>query len=197
MNECKIVEDLLPLYEEDLIQLETKKWIHEHLAGCPSCSEKLGIELQLPKQLEPSKSAERMIAHTKLKLHIYQIFIIILSFIFAMSTTLFINVGFQFILSYFILGAMTFYFYRSWLLTIVLSFLPVFIWTIYDSIYSFGSLNNWIDERLAHSSSIISSMWEIIYSGIVVGFIHTIFAVIGIVFVFCLLRAFKDKENGA
>lgn len=37
MNECKIVEDLLPLYAEDLISLETRKFVDTHCAGCESC----------------------------------------------------------------------------------------------------------------------------------------------------------------
>ena len=34
MNECKIVEDLLPLYAEDLISPESKEFVEEHCAGC-------------------------------------------------------------------------------------------------------------------------------------------------------------------
>ena len=37
MNECKIVEDLLPLYAEDLISPESKEFVEEHCAGCESC----------------------------------------------------------------------------------------------------------------------------------------------------------------
>lgn len=37
MNECKIVEDLLPLYAEDLVSPETKAFMDAHCAGCDSC----------------------------------------------------------------------------------------------------------------------------------------------------------------
>ena len=41
MNDCKIVRDLLPLYAEDLIALETKEYILVHCSGCESCQKLL------------------------------------------------------------------------------------------------------------------------------------------------------------
>lgn len=37
MNECKIVQDLLPLYAEDLVSPETKKFVDDHCDGCEEC----------------------------------------------------------------------------------------------------------------------------------------------------------------
>lgn len=37
MNECKLVEDLLPLYAEDLVSPETKEFVDTHCAGCANC----------------------------------------------------------------------------------------------------------------------------------------------------------------
>ena len=37
MNECKIVQDLLPLYVEDLVSPETKVFVDQHCEGCESC----------------------------------------------------------------------------------------------------------------------------------------------------------------
>ncbi len=37
MNECKIVQDLLPLYAEDLVSPETKAYVDTHCAGCEEC----------------------------------------------------------------------------------------------------------------------------------------------------------------
>lgn len=45
MNECKIVEDLLPLYAEDLVSPETKAYVENHCAGC-ECCEKLRTRTQ-------------------------------------------------------------------------------------------------------------------------------------------------------
>lgn len=39
MNTCKIVEDLLPLYVEELTQAETSEFVREHLAQCGRCAE--------------------------------------------------------------------------------------------------------------------------------------------------------------
>lgn len=36
-NECKIVSDLLPLYVEDMVNIETSEFIKEHLEKCESC----------------------------------------------------------------------------------------------------------------------------------------------------------------
>lgn len=37
MNECKIVEDLLPLYAEELVSSETREFVDTHCAGCEEC----------------------------------------------------------------------------------------------------------------------------------------------------------------
>lgn len=37
MNECKLVEDLLPLYAEELVSEESADFIREHCAGCAHC----------------------------------------------------------------------------------------------------------------------------------------------------------------
>jgi len=37
MNECKIVQDLLPLYAEDLISPETKEFVDSHCEVCGEC----------------------------------------------------------------------------------------------------------------------------------------------------------------
>lgn len=47
MNECKIVEDLLPLYAEELVSPETKEFVDVHCACCESC-DKLKIRAMQP-----------------------------------------------------------------------------------------------------------------------------------------------------
>ena len=37
MNECKIVQDLMPLYAEDLVSSETKVFVDSHCEGCEEC----------------------------------------------------------------------------------------------------------------------------------------------------------------
>jgi len=36
-KKCAITQDLLPLYEEELLQLETKLFVDEHLQSCYEC----------------------------------------------------------------------------------------------------------------------------------------------------------------
>lgn len=40
MNECRIIEDLLPLYTDDLLQEDTAEFVKLHLLRCAACSEK-------------------------------------------------------------------------------------------------------------------------------------------------------------
>lgn len=41
MNECKLVEDLLPLYAEDLVSRESADFIRDHCTRCPQCNKLL------------------------------------------------------------------------------------------------------------------------------------------------------------
>lgn len=47
MNECKIVQDLLPLYADDLVSPETREFVDDHCAGCEAC-EKLRARAMEP-----------------------------------------------------------------------------------------------------------------------------------------------------
>ena len=40
---CKIIEDLLPLYADDVCSKESKEFVDEHLAECPECTGKLKL----------------------------------------------------------------------------------------------------------------------------------------------------------
>lgn len=39
MNHCRIVEDLLPLYLDELTNQETSEYVRQHLESCPSCAQ--------------------------------------------------------------------------------------------------------------------------------------------------------------
>ena len=54
---CSIVEDLMPLYIEDLLNEETKKDIELHLDECEDCKEvydelKKGVNLEYEKNMD-------------------------------------------------------------------------------------------------------------------------------------------------
>ena len=40
-NECSIVQDILPLYVEDMVSEDTAGFVKEHLRGCPECRAEL------------------------------------------------------------------------------------------------------------------------------------------------------------
>ena len=40
-KECPIVQDLLPLYVDDVVSPETREWIQRHLQTCPDCQRSL------------------------------------------------------------------------------------------------------------------------------------------------------------
>lgn len=194
MKDCHLVEDLWPLYEEGLVQHETKEWIEQHLQQCERCQQLHAMELEKI-AVPPTKLAvEKTIANATLKLHIYQLLFVILSFVFAMSTSMFVNQGFHFILSYFVLGVVVFYFYQSWLLTLVIAFVPMFVWSYYDTVALYGSFANWEQQLEAQGDSIWRALYDYTTMGIFTGAIHTLFALFGIVFVMLIRAAFKKEE---
>lgn len=193
-KQCHLVEDLWPLYEEGLVQQETKVWLEQHLEQCEHCQQLHDGEIAMIAIPSHTLQAEKTIANATLKLHIYQLLFVVLSFIFAMNTSLFVNQGFQFILSYFVLGAVVYYFYKTWLLTVVIAFVPTFIWSFYDMVMSYGSLANWWQQVEEHDYSIWRALYDYTTMGLFTGGIHTLFALFGIVFVMLIRAAFKKEE---
>lgn len=47
MNNCDIIKDLLPLYEENLLSQESVKFVEAHLKSCPKCKNLLIDEIDL------------------------------------------------------------------------------------------------------------------------------------------------------
>ncbi|MGM9948701.1 MAG: zf-HC2 domain-containing protein [Lysinibacillus sp.] len=193
MNECRIAEDLLPLYEEDLLHKETVDWMEAHLSTCERCRARAKATLGHPPEAKPKKSALAMMQSVKSKLAVYQLLFVLLSFSFAMGTSLLAG-SFQFILSYFILGLSTFYFYRSWAFTLSISMVPIVLWSIYDTIASYGSYNEWYMQAGEGYDSLIGLFGMLIGDALLMGVIHTAFAVLGAV-VALLLAEISEKEN--
>ena len=57
-NECSIVQDILPLYVEEMVSDDTVSFVREHLKDCPRCRAELE-KLQKPVevQLKPDINA--------------------------------------------------------------------------------------------------------------------------------------------
>lgn len=68
MNECRIVQDLLPLYADDLVSPETREFVDVHCAHCEECAsqrERMCAELN---QEEPSADYKRNMRRSILKI---------------------------------------------------------------------------------------------------------------------------------
>lgn len=179
MNTCKMTEDLLPLYEEGLLSDDTTQWIEAHFAKCEVCSKLQNDSLlpeELPAMTQPYKSAKKMMQHAQFKIAAYQLLLVMLSFIVAIQTNM-LSGSFRFILTYFLLGAVTFAFYRSWIITLGVSFVPIFCWTIL--------------EMLGAGEAGVGTM---LIGGLFVAAIHTLFCVVGVIVMYLLFIVF-DKED--
>ena len=68
---CAVTRDLLPLYQEDMVEPETKTLVAQHLADCPACQEKLcGLETSASIPVEtaaPLKSLKKQIRRRRLR----------------------------------------------------------------------------------------------------------------------------------
>ena len=54
-NDCSIVQDLLPLYMEDMLRPDTAEYVVDHLSGCENCSNLLA---ELKTETAPTPDAE-------------------------------------------------------------------------------------------------------------------------------------------
>ncbi len=57
-NECKIVQDMLPLYIENMVSEETADFVKEHLDGCTQCTSEF-------ESMKSGKEIEHNIQHTE------------------------------------------------------------------------------------------------------------------------------------
>ena len=180
MSQCTIIEDLYPLYEEGLVHEDTATFIEEHLKDCSQCSSRLlGKQTELTAPVEKSKvSAAVSVKKTQSKLAVYQLLLMLLSFYFAMATNLF-EESFGFILTYFILGLVIFLFYRSWLLTLLISFLPVFFIGFYETAMAPNAYRLYKGDHLG--GNIFVFIWMHFIGAGFMAAMHTFFAMLGAV----------------
>lgn len=67
---CSIVQDLLPLYEEDMLREETKEFVDGHLAQCAACRAELDVlkadVTPAPVSAQPLRDLKRQLRRKKL-----------------------------------------------------------------------------------------------------------------------------------
>ncbi|MFK4998855.1 zf-HC2 domain-containing protein [Bacillus sp. N9] len=127
-KDCYIVEDLLALYHDGLLQDETVSWVDEHLKRCDHCQEiaQFSKEPIHPEHIQSTVNHDQMMAKIKLRLSIYQIIFVSISFLFAIKTSL-LNNSFGFMLSYAILGMITYFFIKASRLSLQLLFAQFYL----------------------------------------------------------------------
>ena len=69
MNECKIVQDLLPLYAEDLVSEETKEFVDSHCEVCEECGKHRSRALEpVPQVTVDPKAYQKMMRRDSIKM---------------------------------------------------------------------------------------------------------------------------------
>ena len=67
MNECNIVKDLMPLYEEELLSEDSLEFIRRHAANCPQCRKTLQHNDALPNIQSQNPVSEKKIIKKALR----------------------------------------------------------------------------------------------------------------------------------
>ncbi len=181
-KQCYIFEDLLPLYNENLLSSETTEWMKYHMSQCNECKDlyELSKEQIIKSPIEATQDVDVMFKKINRKLSLYQIIFVILSFYFAINTSL-INESFGFVLWYAILGCVIYVFYKDMKIVFLLSFLPIFIWSFGENVISFFK-SNYVD------ISFWGFLLENLMGSFMISLIHFLFALIGGIAGLCILK---------
>lgn len=179
-NECNIVIDLLPLYAEDMVSEETKRFIEDHLSSCDGCRRELGIitKADIVKAEEPKKKPESEGAFKKIMKRMNRQF-------YSLSYSLiifFVFLGFGWTAGENLM-------YNSLIMPIV----GVFAYLIFGwrAVYKMPVLLLVIDmflclTKLINIGIYTAFLWTIVYS---------LFVLVGIAIAFLLHYAFKKENN--
>ncbi|MFE4573307.1 anti-sigma factor [Paenibacillus chitinolyticus] len=184
-----IIEDLLPLYEEGLLSEETARWLEAQTAGDADYEKLVRLSAQsLPKPElpEPAEDYAKMMARINRKLSLYQLLFMAISFVLAIRASL-LNESFGFVLWYAVLGFVTYLFYKQMKIVFFLSFAPVFLWSIGDSIYEI--VNGSGDGGMG------MFVFSPVLAAVVMASIHCLFAFIGSLMGLLVVKIRKTGEN--
>lgn len=175
-KDCFIIEDLLPLYNEDLLSIETEKWVENHLKSCTQCKklESITVEPMTEKPISSPINYDKMMKKITFKLSLYQIIFIGISFFLALQTSL-LKDSFGFILSYTVLGFITYLFYQNLKIVIAITFLPIFFWSL-------------------GTSFALNKFFQLVLASLLTASIHLMFALIGVLIGYLVLKI-KDSEG--
>lgn len=93
INNCDIVEDLIPMYVEDLTSEGSNQFIKEHLKSCENCSGYLeNMERNLPKgdslDTNDEKEDKKLIKDIKHKIYRMKFFSVLIGVLIGLSISL-------------------------------------------------------------------------------------------------------------
>ena len=169
-----IIEDLLPLYNEDLLSEETKKWMDEEIRNNKEFEELVEYS-QVPIEIEEVVSdvdEEKLLQKINRKLAYFQIIFVGFSFLLALSTSI-LNESFGFILSYTVLGVVTFLFYKDIKIAFIISFFPIFLWSLGENLFDYMKGN------LGDDVKFLSHFFLSLMGSAFLSIIHYVFALVG------------------
>lgn len=179
---CALTQDLLPLYEEQLLSPDSQQIVEQHLQSCPNCRQIAEqSKIPLPTKVAPQPSAKKTIRNITIRLTTIQIIFVVIAFILALSSVI-TNDNRIFILTYTLLGAATFLFYRSIIMPILIVSIPTFICVCVK--YMTNLLGSYYEETFLEGLSVA------IFAFIV----YMFFACIGIVIGYCIHK-FKEVKS--
>lgn len=191
-SQCYIIIDLMPLYVECLLSDETTAFVQDHLDHCINCKNLHEASLKdisvKEDTITNSMDKDAMFKKINRKLSTYQIIFVAISFFFAINTSL-LNGSFEFLLWYPILGLLIYLFYEDLRIVCMLSFIPIFLWSIGENLVSF------FNGGYAPGTSFTTFFIENIIGSTIISFIHLIFALMGAVVGLLILKIKSSNHN--
>lgn len=182
-----IIEDLLPLYHEGLLSEETTQWLEEQVKGDEEL-QSLVAQTSRPLEkvgIESTVEHDQMMRKIKRKLSVYQLIFMAISFFLAIKTSM-LNESFGFVLWYAVLGVLGYLFYKDMKIVFLISFTPIFIWSLGSNIgdYMAGHIPD-----MTLPSYLLSS----IFGSLMTGLIHYLFAFIGSIIGLLILKIKEER----
>ncbi|WP_141905184.1 zf-HC2 domain-containing protein [Lysinibacillus sp. Y5S-8] len=168
-QECSIVEDLIPLYKKQMLQALTIEFVEQHLTTCQQCQ-----------RLTHSQPTQDEYLPMKRTLSFFHIIFIVLSFMFAINSSLLGNQK-GFVISYALFGCLSYLFYKNIWIVFIISSVPVFVWAIINN------LNN----GLYITTYSFTEIGALVIGASYIALLHTIFALLGAAFAILLRRFFQ------
>lgn len=73
--------------------------------------------------------------------------------------------------------------------------MPIIIWSIYDTIASYGSYHQWYTQALENHDSVAGLFGMLLGSSLLMGIIHTLFAALGAVVALLTMKITEKEES--